>query len=79
MGAIVREILDPTYETTIRVREAPLEREGGGVSRRLKAWVFENEAGEYIRHLEVHRTAHLGSLSEVELEELYLHALQPGS
>lgn len=70
-----REFLDPKYETTITVREAPLELEGGGVSRRLKAWVFSNELGDTVCSLPVHRTWDLGAPSEPELELLYLTAL----
>lgn len=72
-----REFLDPKYETTITVREAPLELEGGGVSRRLKAWVFENAGtGQHICSLPVHRTERLGRLSELQLEAVYLLALE---
>lgn len=76
MGAIRRELLDPEYETLIRVREAPTLREDGTPSRRVKAWIFENVDGVEVCRLEVHRTEHLGRLSEIELEALYELALQ---
>lgn len=76
MGAIRREILDPETEADIIVTEAPLERADGSVSRRLKLWIFQNLGGDEVCRLEVHRTAHLGTLSEVELEEAYMAALR---
>lgn len=78
MGAIVREFLEPKHEALVRIREFPLELDDGTTSKRLKAWAFENEDGVRICYLEVHRTAHLGQLSEVELETLFLHALDYG-
>lgn len=75
MGALKREFLDPETEADIVVREVPLEREDGSVSRRLKVWQFENRDGEVICAVEVHRTANLGQPTEIELEELYLQAL----
>lgn len=74
MAPIRRQILDPDTEVDITVYEAPYERPEGGVSRRLKAWVFENESGETICQAVVHRTADLGALSEIELEHVYCEA-----
>jgi hypothetical protein len=73
-----RRFLDPEYETEITVREVPYEREEGGVSRRAKAWVFENEDGAFLCRFLAHRTADLSEPTEQELEGIFLYALRNG-
>jgi hypothetical protein len=76
MGAIVRRLLDPEFETEITCREVPVELEGGGISKRLKGWAFEGPEGDPLGTVVVHRTENLGTLTEPELELLYLYALE---
>lgn len=70
-----RTFLDPEHETEITVREIPVEL-SAGVSRRLKSWAFFGPRGDFIVSVPVHRTSDLDALSEVELEMLYLFALE---
>jgi hypothetical protein len=76
MGAIRRVIVDPETESDVVVTEAPFERLGGGVSRRLKAWIFETADGRYLCGVPMHRSVSLRRAREHEVEEVYLLGLR---
>jgi hypothetical protein len=73
-----RAFFDPEYETRIVVRESPRERATGGVSPRLRTWTFEGPAGDLICSIPAHHSISIHDLSEIELEAVYLHALEFG-